>query len=312
MSVRINANSFWLLGLIIIGIGCQSNELDYNSHYFPFAQQFKKISGYNLLEPSETYKLPNKLTEISGVTALNDSVLVCVQDEAGYIFLYGLEERQILDRYKFGGNGDYEGIEIVDNQIYILKSSGKIYQYSLVDKTTKTINTPLKSSNNAEGLAYDYYTNQLLIVCKGKAGLNGEKIIGKAVYGYHLSAGFKPDPLFLVTPDDLVSWNERQENPIKLSKRKKAFMLSGVAIHPQTNEIYLTATVGKLLIVLTPEGKIRHVVPLSPRVFRQPEGICFKPNGDLVISNEGQDGSSNIQVFKKMAGRLNEVMSVSD
>ena len=105
--------------------------------------------------------------------------------------------------------------------------------------------------------------------------------------------------MFLVTPDDLLSWNQRQENPIKLSKRKKAFMLSGVAIHPQTKEIYLVATVGKLLFVLTPEGKIRHVVPLSPRVFRQPEGICFKPNGDLIISNEGQDGSSNIQVLRK-------------
>ena len=312
MSVRINVNSCWLLGLICILISCQSNELDYNSHYLPFAQQFEKTSGYDLLAPSKTYVLPNKLTEISGITTLNDSVLACVQDEAGIVFLYGLVERRILDRIKFAGNGDYEGIEIVDNHIYILKSSGKIYQYSTVDKTTNTINTPLKSSNNAEGLAYDYQTNQLLIVCKGKAGLNGEKVVGKAVYGYHLRAGFKPDPLFLVTPNDLVSWNEKQKNPIKLSKRKKAFMLSGVAIHPQTNEIYLVATVGKLLFVLSPEGKIRHVVPLSPRVFRQPEGICFKPNGDLIISNEGQDGSSNIQIFKKRAGGLNEVMSVID
>jgi uncharacterized protein YjiK len=312
MSVRINTNNFWLLGLIIVGISCQSNELDYNSHYLPFAQQFKKISGYNLLEPSETYILPNKLTEISGVTSLNDSVLACVQDEAGSIFLYGLAEGKILDRFKFAGNGDYEGIEIVDNQIYILKSSGKIYQFSIDDRTTNTINTPLRSQNNAEGLAYDYQTNQLLIVCKGKAGLNGEKLIGKAVYGYHLIAGFKSDPLFLITPDDLVTWNERQESPIKLSKRKKAFMLSGVAIHPQTKEIYLVATVGKLLIVLSPEGKIGHVVPLSPRVFRQPEGICFKPNGDLIISNEGQDGRSNIQVFKKTAVGLNEFISVND
>ena len=86
---------------------------------------------------------------------------------------------------------------------------------------------------------------------------------------------------------------------MNLTKRKKAFMPSGIAVHPETRDIYIVATVGKLLIVLNPEGHTKHLVPLSPRVFRQPEGICFTTGGDLIISNEGQDGRGKIQLFKR-------------
>jgi uncharacterized protein YjiK len=84
-----------------------------------------------------------------------------------------------------------------------------------------------------------------------------------------------------------------------MTERRKNFMPSAIAVHPLTNEVYLLANVGKLLMVLGPQGEIRHCVPLSPRVFRQPEGICFTNTGDLVISNEGQDGSGKILVFRR-------------
>ncbi len=37
---------------------------------------------------------------------------------------------------------------------------------------------------------------------------------------------------------------------------------------------------------------------LDKKTFRQPEGICFDPEGNLFISNEGQGGKANILIFK--------------
>ncbi len=306
MNVRIGGVYFWAFYIIISAVACQSSESDYNAHFQPFTKEFADITGYNLLQPSETFILPEVLREISGLTVIGDTVLACIQDEMGTIFFYSLKERKIVDRLKFGGSGDYEGIEIFGNQAYVLKSNGRIYVVSLKDATTITWSTPLKAINNAEGLAYDSKNSQLLIACKGSGGLNGKSIEGKAIYAYHLSQGFNRDPVFLVTSKDLESWNDQQTNPIKLTKRKKAFMPSGIAVHPETKDIYLIATVGKLLIVLDPEGFIKHCVPLSPRVFRQPEGICFTTGGDLIISNEGPYGSAKIQLFKRMTEGMNE------
>ncbi len=285
-----------------IGLGlwsCELEQANFNAKYLPYTQHFQEATGYNLLEPSETYILPETLTEISGLTALNDSVLACVEDESGVIFLYSLTKDKMVDQLRFAGPGDYEGIELADNAIYALKSNGNLYQYSLVDGSTNTIKTPLKRSNNSEGLAFDKKNNRLLIALKGEAGLEGTKIRGKAIYAYHLSEGFIEQPIWIITPEELVRWNQNQPASLKITNKRLGFMPSAMAVHPHNNDIYIVATVGKMLLVLSADGRIKHCIPISPRVFRQPEGICFTSNGDLIIASEGQDGNGKIQLFKK-------------
>jgi uncharacterized protein YjiK len=298
MNVRYQFLFIGITFSVLILWSCVLDSSNYNTRFQPFTDKFTKATGYRLLEPSETYILPEILTEISGLSVLNDSTLACVQDEKGVIFLFGLNEGNITDRFKFEENGDFEGIEIIGDQAYVLKSNGKIYRYSFYDHKTEFIETPLKGKNNAEGLSFDPENNRLLIACKGNPGLEGTKVNGKAVYSFHLTHGFNSKIAYLITQEDLQLWNQAQPIPFKMTERRKNFMLSAIAVHPLTNEVYLLANVGKLLMVLGPQGEIRHCVPLSPRVFRQPEGICFTSTGDLVISNEGQDGSGKILVFR--------------
>ena len=288
--------------LVFVLVSCQLEESNYNAKYLPFTNQFLEKRGYNLLEPTETFVLPETLTEISALALVNDSTVACVEDESGVIFLFSLSKGKMVDQLRFAGPGDYEGLELVGDLAYVLKSNGNLYEYSFSDMTTNTIKTPLKRSNNPEGLAYDSANHRLLIACKGKPGLGDNKMDGKAIYSYHLDHGFNSTPTFHLTSDDLKSWNEQQELPINLTKRKTGFMPSAVGIHPLTGDIYVLATVGKLLIILDANGAIKDCMPLSPRVFRQPEGICFTSKGDLVISSEGQDGNGKIQFFKRTKG----------
>ena len=295
MNVRnLTIRIFMLLGLTC----CELEKSNFNAKYLPYTQAFMEANGYNLLEPSESHILPETLTEISGLTLVNDSTVACVEDESGVIFLYSLSKEKMVDQLRFAGPGDYEGIEMVGDDIFVLKSNGNLYQYSLSEQTTKTIKTPLSRRNNAEGLAYDTVNQRLLILCKGEAGLDGADIQGKAIYSYSLSNGFVPEPIILITQDDIISWNESQPAELKINKKRYGFMPSGIAVSPG-GDYYIVATVGKLLMVLSPSGDIKYTVPISPRVFRQPEGICFTSKGDLIVSNEGQDGSGRIQVFNK-------------
>jgi hypothetical protein len=44
-------------------------------------------------------------------------------------------------------------------------------------------------------------------------------------------------------------------------------------------------------------GNVLFTQSLSAREFTQPEGICFTPSGNLLISNEGRDGVASILLF---------------
>jgi len=83
------------------------------------------------------------------------------------------------------------------------------------------------------------------------------------------------------------------------SKGDLTFQPSGIAVHPVSNEYYIVASVGKLLIVLGRDFEILSITKLDKRFFKQPEGICFDESGTLFISNEGKGSKATILKFSK-------------
>jgi uncharacterized protein YjiK len=77
----------------------------------------------------------------------------------------------------------------------------------------------------------------------------------------------------------------------------KDFRPSGIAVHPKTGQIFILASDGKKLLILSEQGQKEALVSLNPKIYRQPEGICFSPNGDLFISSEGKKGDGYILRF---------------
>ncbi|MDQ3844123.1 MAG: SdiA-regulated family protein, partial [Bacteroidota bacterium] len=58
-------------------------------------------------------------------------------------------------------------------------------------------------------------------------------------------------------------------------------------------------SVNNLLIRAEEDGAVKEVYPLDPKLFKQPEGIAFTPNGDMIISNEAHnEGPANLLVFR--------------
>ena len=83
----------------------------------------------------------------------------------------------------------------------------------------------------------------------------------------------------------------------KNGKHGKEFKPSGIAVHPISGKIYVLASAGKKLLVLDENGNPKEQYNLNEDQFPQPEGICFTPNGDLIISSEGKNGQASISYF---------------
>jgi uncharacterized protein YjiK len=256
--------------------------------------------------------MPASLEEISGISWTGKGTLACIQDEDGIVYCYSLEDEKVISEVKFGKDGDYEDIAIVKNTAYVLKSNGHIFRIKNFKKDeikVKRYKTLLSKKNDAEGMVYNSSQNRLLIACKGSPSIEkGNPYEGyRAVYAFDLETKqLLEEPVYLIDLRKVDGYRDQGKFTQFSSKLAKIlgitdpygnFRPSGMAIHPLTDEFYVISSVGKLLIVLDKEGYILGVQALNPNLFRQPEGICFSPDGDLYISNEGRGGKGYVLKF---------------
>lgn len=263
--------------------------------------------------PDARYTLPSFLEEISGLSYYQKDRLACVQDEKANIYILEPKKDLRISKYDFGKDGDYEDITIAGNTAYVLRNDGRIFRIKNLEKKelkVKTFKTPLTERNDTEGIAFDSLTNSLLIACKGSPSIDKKNPYkgSRAIYRFDLdSKELQKEPCFLIDLDKLESYRDRgtfNKFSLKLAKKlgmvksETSFQPSGIAIHPVHGHIYIIASIGKLLLVMDREGRILDIRDLDANLFRQPEGICFSPSGDLFISSEGQGGRGYILKFK--------------
>jgi uncharacterized protein YjiK len=271
------------------------------------------VFPYQLAEPDKSWKLPNTLVEISGLSFINNHRLACVQDEKGIIYIFNLKAGEVELEIDFGDDGDYEGIEIIENDAWILKSNGTLYKVTeylkKAEPNVKKYTTALSGKNDTEGLAYDPVNKNLLIACKGEPFVDEKKGSGfKAIYSFNLETKQIDIQPFLLINLDTIKYYQNFNTMTRLgveiqafldpSKGDVTFKPSGIAIQPVTGNVFILGSVGNLLLVLSSKGEMLAMIELRSKIFPQPEGICFSPDGTLYISNEGDGREGTILKFE--------------
>ena len=267
---------------------------------------------YTLREPDETFEMPGKIEEISGLTISPDGVhIIAVDDEDGELYFLSKKSGKLKSEVDFWRDGDYEGVEVVGDRVFVVKSKGTIYEITDLGgdgQQTTVHKTFLSETNNVEGLAYDAPNNRLLLGCKGKAGDGDHFQQKKAIYGFDLATNtLSQEPVILIDQDRVQQYLELSPALKELEKITEffdpdggefSFSPSGIAIEPGTGNIFVTSSVGKMLLVMRPDGEIVYLEKLKKKVHRQPEGIVFDTDGTLYIANEKKDGDdANIHRF---------------
>ncbi|MDB5242573.1 MAG: hypothetical protein JWP57_3198 [Spirosoma sp.] len=270
-----------LFGLSLMMFGCGTSSKKNDKPEAATMEEAFKLP-YQLNAPDETVTLPKELKEISGLTYYKDDKLLCVQDEEAVVYVYDIKKKKVVKDFGFGGYGDFEGIEYVNGQVYVLESNGNLFRFEPESTQIGRTKTDLPTKTEVEGLAYDPKTKRLLIAVKSGGGASSDK----AIYSYDLlnKAVFKDMQL-----------NDTQLEGAHIDP--KTYKPSGIAVHPITGEWYILTSAGKRLLITNRQARIRYSEPLNPTQFRQPEGICFAPNGDLFIASEGDGKKGYVMRF---------------
>ena len=260
------------------------------------ASDSSALSRYNLEDESpQTVKLPGKLNEISGITVTGDGRLFCEGDEDADIFELDYKSGAVVKKFYAGNSmlgskkGDFEDIAFVKDKFYLLESKGRLLEFSEGKEGEhvdyKIYETKLKESNDVEGLCYDPETNSLLLACKGKPGEGYEK--SKTVYSFLLNSMVLEDtPRFIIPLDS-----------IKKNTIENEFGPSGIARHPLTGTFFIIAARGNVIVELSKTGELLNEKDLPEKIHKQPEGIAFDKENDLIISNEGKQKSARLVIY---------------
>jgi uncharacterized protein YjiK len=244
--------------------------------------------GYDL-SGGYRYTLPSVLNEISGLSWFSkDSSVFAINDEKGFLFKIHFTNPLKIERWKFGNGADYEDIVLLDSNFYVLKSKGSVekFRFNAGDSiSVEPFAIPVQGKNEFETLYYDDALHRIIAVCKNCDQDNKSQLT---------SFGFNPATNAFDT--SIIINTEKIKDLAGEDKRLKP---SAAAVHPVTGELFLIASLNKLLVVFNKDHTIKAAYHLDPKTFKQPEGIAFTSKGDLLISNESANsGAPDILIFK--------------
>ncbi|MBC8053475.1 MAG: SdiA-regulated domain-containing protein [Sphingobacteriaceae bacterium] len=289
-----------LLVLFLFSCGSSDRETDKGN-----------ISTKETLEPKggKLYAVPKELMEISGISFVSNDTLVAIQDEEGLLYFYDLTKEEIIKKYEFWKGKDYEDLAVVGNDLWIVNSSGALYElknFKAGPSKPNVFKTVLKEDNNIEGLALDKRNNRLLLAVKDLS-IDGDES-EKDIYAFDLkSKTLNEKPVYSIRHADIENFfkgDKIEEFSKKILKAvgnqnlNEVFRTSALAFHPKTNELYVLSSLNNIIAVLNPQGKIIRVLELDGKEFIQPEGLAFTSDGRLFVSNEGKGKLANIIELK--------------
>ena len=137
---------------------------------------------------SRHFQLVRGLTEISGLAVASDSSVYAHNDEHGIVYEVALSSGEIISAFALGEpttRADFEGIAALDGRIYLVTSTGLIYEAIIGAHRARVrynvFDTGVGEFCEVEGITRGAEPAEFLLICKSarKAALKGRLVIFK-------------------------------------------------------------------------------------------------------------------------------------
>ncbi len=260
------------------------------------------LPRYRFDDPNRTWKLPNKLKEVSGITLTGASTLGCVQDERGSLYTFDLESGAEMVRQKFGPKGDYEGLAGDGERLLVLRSDGALLVLNLDGTARGESMNPMEDVPfvEFESVAFEPAKRRWLVMPKDAVSDDLWKKDDRVIYGIGLEdLTLADEPALVLSRKAIIQAAEDHHWPLPTRVNKKGkeksdfdFRPSDLVVHPDTGDYFILSGRDRTLIAVSPSGELLGTAVFPPSILAQPEGLAFYPNGDLLIASEGISGES--------------------
>ena len=244
-------------------------------------------------ERNESWKLPRRLREVSGLAATADDRLFTHDDERGIVYELDPTDGGVLKSFALGSpvpKDDFEGITVVDDHFFMVTSDGTLYEvpegadgeHVLVN----TFATDVGRGCEVEGLAFEPSDRTLLMLCKTPRVRELEDYV--AIYRWSVDRRERVEGLPILVPLDAF----------KRSLGERAFAPSGIERHPGTGTYFVVAARQEAIAEITPAGVLLGVLTFPDGAHRKAEGITFLSDSSLCLSDEGRSKRARLTRYR--------------
>lgn len=264
------------------------------------------LPHYSLSEPDLTWELPEELLEVSGIAPTGPTALVCVEDERGTLYTLDLESDGTVTQIRFGADGDYEGLARAGERLLVLRSDGPLLELNLQGEVRGELKTPLEELpyEEFECIAFEPAGKRWLVLPKDTVSDDERANDDRVIYGLGSEDfALAPEPVLVLSRKQIIKDAKARDWPLPTRVNKKGkeksefdFHPSDLAVHPISGDYYIVSGSDRTLIAVSPAGELVGTATFPKSLLRQPEGLAFQPNGDLLISSEGATRAAAVVV----------------
>ena len=240
-------------------------------------ESFVNTENYDFANP-KVINLPQVLDEISGISYYpKDTSVFAIIDEDGILFKIPLKDPSTVKEWRFDKQRDFEDLVYRDSSFYVLVSNGDMDKLTFVNDKIEIEKTEFPNSskkvNEFESLYYSADSGKVVLLCKQCEEDKKTKLTSfyfdDSAKGFQTYATIQTEPIFQ-----------------KLGSKNEKIKPSAAAVHPITKDLYVLCSVNSMIFIQNEQGKLKDIIKLNPKLYKQPEGMAFTPEGDLIISNE--------------------------
>lgn len=260
-------------------------------------------------KPASVAALPKALREISGMVALDDERVACVQDEKGNLYEARVCDGELLRKCAWLPDGDYEAVARIDDAWHFARSDGALLVVrdqgdAKPDVEEIVLKLPQK---DLEALALDPATADrgARLLLAGKEPPEGDKQDRDLRYVLAFDPARKElaaEPAWTLSRKairaQVAEWMRQQEaadgktanaGDTKVQTPKLGLHVSEIAVQPSTGFLWVLSGPDRALFAVDRDGTLRAFVTFDASLLPQPEALAFLPCGDLVVASEGKD-----------------------
>lgn len=252
------------------------------SYYQELASSFhKEIGFFDLAAPEAAQYLPMGLQPFSALTAVDTNAMLAISHDSLSVMSYAPQTNSFHYMPSLADGAKIIQLAYHDSTIVLLDAQRKVYFMDAA--LTKEVAQPLEISQ--EDASFDllcYHPNSkrlLFLEARNKGSKNVQYAIQTLRFG---SQKISETPLFQFDQAAIVSFIQQSQD-LTLDEVVNFDPVS-MAVHPQTNELYILSSTGSIL-TLDQQGNFLQFQQVDFQQISQPRVISFDQNGDLLLAD---------------------------